>query len=123
MGTRKDYRSGDNFVPRRNVIHPVWRGLGCLLIVVVLALSFLAAHLLVEANAEQFEIPARLAFSVELGAWGSIRFFLLKAVVGGVLALGISLLGFLLYSLLYRWVGLGKYDSFLVTPNRGRRKG
>lgn len=102
------------------IIHPIWRGIGCLLLVLIPILSYAGAVLLVQENLLQgwIFLPRELVQTVNLPAIGPVPFLLANLVT----ALLLSLLGFgvltALYSLLYKLVGPSKYGPMDAPPQR-----
>ncbi len=79
--------------------HPLWRGIGCIMMILVLAMSYAGASLLVDENKVQrwVVVPDGLRGGPPLGAWAAdlyaelaTAFFL--AIVGfGILVIGYSI--------------------------------
>lgn len=101
---------------RPYTIHPVWRGIGCIMLVLIPLLSYAGAVLLVQANRTQhwLPVPRDLAATIAIPFVGRIPYLYANLLTAGVL----SLLGFgalmVIYSLLYRVVGppsLGPQDA------------
>jgi hypothetical protein len=97
----------------KSAIHPIWRGIGCILAVIIPLMAFAAAAILMDANAQRgwIEIPrdlerlpdlTRLAGS--LPDWIIVDFYakLLVAVAITLLLFGILTM---IYSLVYRMGG------------------
>jgi hypothetical protein len=101
---------------RRSFIHPVWRGIGCLFIILVPIISFAAARLLVQANSRQgwVEVPVEIrgAFNVEL--IGSVSYADLAATLV-LIILGFAILT-VFYALLFRLFGPSPYSPIDAPP-------
>lgn len=104
--------------PRPWKIHPIWRGIGCLLIFLLPIISFAGAMLLVRENFEQrwVDFPeefTRLSVASPLG-----RLYLADVAVWIVL----MILGFALLTLLYafanRLFGPPRYGPLDMPPIR-----
>ncbi|HEX7974486.1 MAG TPA: hypothetical protein VF498_08775 [Anaerolineales bacterium] len=101
-------------------IHPIWRGIGCLLLVLIPILSYAGAVLLVQTNLMQgwIFLPRELIHTVTLPLVGPVPFLLANLLT----ALLLSLLGFgvltLLYTLVYKMVGPSRYGPLDAPPER-----
>ena len=78
------YKSGEQ-------IHPVWRGIGCILVVIIPIMAYLLSHELVEGPLLSF-IPRELIYTPNLPDLGVIpaiwfRYLPAKLLVGGAIAL------------------------------------
>ena len=102
-------------------IHPVWQGIGCLMLIVIPIMAYAGAALLVEANrtAHWAPVPRELAQTV-LIPFLEMRVPHLYANL--VVALGLSLFGYaavvVVYSLVYRLVGPPRYGPMDAPPVR-----
>ena len=67
MGKYTSFRRG--FPPRPWTIHPLWRGIGCVLMIVVPAISFLAAHEIVNGNMRFIQMPQLLLGNIHFPAF------------------------------------------------------
>ncbi|MCJ7702616.1 MAG: hypothetical protein MUO62_13615 [Anaerolineales bacterium] len=119
MGKFSKYNSIVQPKERPWKIHPVWQGIGCLMIVLIPIMSFAGAVLLVDANLEHRWLPVPR----ELVSPGGNPLLYMQI---GVTVL-ISMFGFMLfviaYSLLYRFMGPPRYGPMDVPPdNRARRR-
>ena len=103
-------------------IHPIWRGIGCLLMVLFPVLAYAGAVLLVRENARKHWIlvPGELTGSFVVHYLGRV-YFLEIAVTLLLLILGFSLL-MVLYAMIYRLIGPPRYGPFDVPPTRPRRR-
>lgn len=112
----------DKFNPRASAaarpwdIHPIWRGIGCLLMILVPVMAYAGAVLLVQANVSQGWVPigTELAQTVTIPNVGSFKYLFANLLVAGILAvLGFGLI-VAIYSLIYKAVGpsqLGPLDA------------
>lgn len=105
--------SSNEIQQQKSAIHPVWRGIGCVLVVIIPLMSFAAAAVLIDANAERgwVEIPRDLERLPDLGFaagimpdWIFVDFYakLLVAVMFSFLIFGVFTI---VYSLAYRMGG------------------
>lgn len=125
----------DKFNPQTHMaetpwkIHPVWRGIGCLLILIIPIMAIAGAILVVQENARQkwVPIPTELSQSINLPIFGTVESFLAVMVV----ALLLALIGFgavtIIYSLVYSLIGPPRYGPqdappIYNKPNNRRRR-
>lgn len=98
-------------------IHPIWRGIGCLMMIIIPAISYAGSVILVEANLKNRWLPFPREF------YGPPTHPFLYAQIGVTVIL--SIFGFLvfviLYSLLYKAFGPPKYGPTDAPPIK--RKG
>ena len=123
----------DKFNPRASAaqrpweIHPIWQGIGCLLMILIPVMAYAGAVLLVQANVSQGWVPisAELARPVTIPNVGSFEYLFANLMVAAVLAmLGFGLL-VAIYSLVYRAVGpsqLGPLDAEPIRRKPVKRK-
>ncbi|MGB9641134.1 MAG: hypothetical protein ACPL4H_09495, partial [Anaerolineales bacterium] len=93
--------------PRPWNIHPIWRGIGCIMMLIIPIVSYAGAALLVEANlrAGWLPLPAELMGSVYIPYFTSIPHLFANLLVTVVLVfIGYGAL-MILYALIYRLVG------------------
>jgi hypothetical protein len=117
---------------RRWRIHPIWRGIGCLMVVLIPLISYAAAYTIARANYENgwVGIPAELtgwiniAPLLRIAPWlgqllpANTRIYYLDLAL--MLVIMVIALGFLtlLYSILYTSTGVTKTDPYYVPPVR-----
>lgn len=99
--------------PRR-AVHPIWRGIGCVLIIMIPILSYAIASLVVEANLKQhwFQIPKEIAGSFTIPVVGAVGYTQLALTVI-IMVIGYGLLT-VFYAFIYRLFGpssLGPMDA------------
>jgi hypothetical protein len=108
-------------------IHPVWRGIGCLLMIMIPIIAYAGAVLLVEANQEQkwLPTPPELMGIVRLPIIGGVDNFYAVAIMTVLLSIvGFGLLT-IVYSILYSALGpprLGPLDAPPIRTSPSRRK-
>lgn len=120
-------RYGRSFIqqeskPRPWKIHPIWRGIGCILMVLLPIMSLAGAILLVRENFRQGWVyfPGWMLNSFVLPTLGRVYvadllLMLVLLVIGsGVLTLG--------YGFVYRMVGPPRYGGYDVAPMKYRKK-
>jgi hypothetical protein len=104
-------------------IHPVWRGIGCLLIIISPFIAYSLAHVLINMNLEAgwFLIPRDLAQTINIPVPGlniSVPYLYAKLMLAAVfLVFGIGLL-MIVYALIYQLVGPSRYGPLDAKPVR-----
>ena len=93
------YDSGEREDVRR--VHPIWNGIGCLLIVIIPTFFFLLSHLLLDANAGRISLPAELMNTVNVYYLGEVNYFNAKVLATVVLSFAGYLVLAFIYSLMY----------------------
>jgi len=95
-------------------IHPVWRGIGCVMLVLIPLMAYAGASLLMEANAHNHWVPVPREFR------GPAQYPYLYAHLGVTLL--VSMIGFvvmvIIYSLVYRFAGPPRYGAQDAPPPR-----
>ena len=108
---------------KKDKVHPIWRGIGCLLIIIIPIVSFAFSVLLVQDGLPQRYIP----MSRDLAAIQNVPGFgpqplLYVLIVTGV----ISVLGFVmmtvLYSIVYSVTGSSRYGPLDAPAKEFKRK-
>jgi uncharacterized membrane protein len=93
-------------------VHPVWQGIGCILIVLIPLMSYAGAVLLVKANIEHYWVVFPREF------YGPPGHPLLYSQLGVTVLL--SVFGFMilvtLYTILYRFLGPPRYGPTDAPP-------
>ena len=119
--TRYDkYNPQANMPKRPWSIHPIWRGIGCFMMVLIPVMAYAGAVLLVEENTSQgwLPMPRELAQTIPLPMIGNVPHLLANLVV----ALALSLVGFgvftAIYSLFFSMVGPSRFGPLDAPPVR-----
>jgi predicted permease len=100
-------------------IHPIWRGIGCVLMLLIPVMSYAGAALLVQENLKQrwVPVPALLYQSVAIPGLPVIPYLYANLAVAVLL----SLIGFgvvmIAYALIYRLVGPPRYGPLDAPPD------
>jgi hypothetical protein len=104
--------------PRPWKIHPIWRGIGCLLLILLPIIAFAAAKVLVQENFRQHwvSIPEQLAGSMVVPSIGRV-FYTDLAVTIILIVIGFGLLT-VLYAMVYRLFGPPTYGPLDAPPQR-----
>lgn len=103
-------------------IHPVWRGIGCLLMILIPLISMAAADVIINSNLDTIAIPNVLRTTVDTGILGEIRFFPAKLLLALVISVGLFAFVSVVYSILYSATGLNKRGPMDAPPIRKRVK-
>lgn len=104
-------------------IHPIWRGIGCLMMLLIPIMAYSGAVLLVEANKEQrwVAMPGEFMREIPVPIIGAVDHLWANLMVTVVLSLlGYALLT-TLYALVYQFVGPSRYGPLDAPPERRRR--
>lgn len=127
----RGYRSSSTELQgKKSAIHPVWRGFGCIMVVIIPLMSFAASAILMDANARNgwVEIPRDLdrlpdlaSFAGSLPDWIIVDFYakVLVAVVFSFLLFGVFTI---VYSLAYRMSGGFRPSPVDAPPIRKKTK-
>jgi hypothetical protein len=127
MAKYDKYNQGSRMQERPWKIHPIWRGIGCLMMILIPIMSYAGAVILVQANAEQgwLPMPRELIQTVTLPLLGEMEQFYAVLIVTVLL----MIIGFgvvtILYSLIYSAVGpprLGPLDAPPVRRSPPKKK-
>jgi len=114
--------------PKDKSPHPIWRGIGCILVVVILMMSYATADLLIQENFHQgwvvlppylnlpLSIPSVSIPSVGLTPAINISYFFANLTVTLILALMLFTIISIIYSIFYRASGGGRPGPMDVAP-------
>ena len=97
-------------------VHPIWRGIGCILLILVPIISFAGAKLLVQENIKQhwIDIPQEMLGSFSVPVVGRVLFADL-AVWIILIVIGFGILT-VVYALFYRLLGPSRYGPLESPP-------
>jgi hypothetical protein len=111
-----------NFPPRPWAVHPVWRGIGCIFMVLLPIMAYTVAVILVRENFIQqwVSIPRELTISIFIPNIG--RIYLLDILLAIVLLVVGMALFTIVYSAIYRLFGPSRYTAVDAPPERYRRR-
>jgi hypothetical protein len=132
-GTYEFSRPGDE---KRWKVHPIWRGIGCLLMIIIPVVSYAGAALLVRENIEYawFQVPVELSGVVNFEPVYSFLPFLQSFLLSLgpiyyldiLLTVAFMIVGFGLvsgvYSIMYRAVNPSRYGPYDAPPIRRSRR-
>lgn len=123
--TKYNQFSPRSHAPKRPwTVHPVWRGIGCLMMIIIPVLSYAASVLIVQENVKQGWLPVPVEFSrtIAVPFIGNVEYLYANLMVAIVL----SLIGFgiftSLYSLMYSMLGPSQYGPLDSPPLRRGQK-
>jgi hypothetical protein len=107
--------------PRPWDIHPIWRGIGCILFLVGPIIAFAAAHILVDTIIEQnwIAVPYEMSGTIVLPFvnYPIHHFFADLLVAALLLLLGFALI-MIVYSVIYGFLGPSRYGPLDSPPIR-----
>jgi hypothetical protein len=125
MAKYQKYNPRDRARERPWKVHPIWRGIGCLMMIIIPIMAYAGAVVLVQMNLEQgwLPSPAELMQTVTIPYVGSFPHLFAHLLVTLLLSLvGFSVLT-ALYSLMYRMVGPSQYGPQDAPPGDYRYRG
>jgi hypothetical protein len=101
-------------------VHPVWRGIGLLLIIIMPILSYAVSDLLLDANIDKIRLPSELTRPVDTVVFGVVNYLWARVVLTGLFTvIGFTILS-IIYSIIYRFAGPDRYGPLDVPPERRR---
>lgn len=101
-------------------VHPIWRGIGCFLMILIPIMSYAGAELLIEQNnsAHWVAVPAELARTVPVPQLGNVPHLYATVVVMIMLmVLGFGVLT-VIFAFFWSAVGPSKYGPLDARPLR-----
>lgn len=106
-------------------VHPIWRGIGCLMVIIGPFVAIAAAHLVLNTNQEQgwFPIPPEFSSPFTLpGINYTVDHFFGDLLLAGVfLLIGFAVM-MIVYSIIYSIMGPPRYGPLDAPPTQGRGK-
>lgn len=120
MGKYDKFSSQSRMQERPWEVHPIWRGIGCLMMVLIPLMSYAGAVLLIRLNRENgwIPVPRELAQTVTLPVIGAVpSLYALLIVMSLLMIVGFGVLT-ILYSMLYNVVGPPRYGPLDSPPIR-----
>jgi hypothetical protein len=124
MGRYDRYTSRTPLDADNEGLHPIWRGIGCFMMVLFPVMGYAAASLLLEANLKNawIRVPVEVAKTVVIPYVGAIPYLYAKlAVTLLVMVIGYGVL-IIFYSAFYRVVGPPKYGPTDAPPPKRQKK-
>lgn len=123
MGRFNKYEHQGRSKPRPYKVHPIWQGIGCLMLIVIPILSYAGAVLLVEENMTRHWLPAPavLMQTVFIPVVGiSVQHLYANLLAAFLLALcGFAILT-MIYGMLYGAIGPSRYGPLDTHPDEFR---
>lgn len=118
MGSDNQYSTKVELMPKNQRMHPIWRGVGFALIVILPAISYIASLLLIEANKTErwYSIPA------DLFSKGNDPYSTIKLVLTLIIFALFSIIFTTIFMILYSIFGPSRYGPTDVPPVGGRFK-
>jgi hypothetical protein len=120
----------DKYSPRSRMqerpwdIHPVWQGIGCILLVLIPIMAYTGAVLIVQENNAQhwIPLPAEMLQTVAIPNLTSVDHLYANLLIAGILTfLGFGLI-YAIYAIVYHFVGPSPYGPLDAPPVRYRKK-
>lgn len=119
MGKYRYLKVEPQELKQQNTVHPVWRGIGCFMIILIPILSYAMASVLVDLNIKNhwIVIPAELSRTVFIPLMHkSVPHLYINLALAILIAfMGYGFLVFL-YSLIYKFSGPSKYGPYDSPP-------
>lgn len=110
--------------PRPYGVHPIWRGIGCLMILIAPFVAVAAANLLVDMNMEAgwLPVPGNMLRPYTLPILDyTLEHAIATAIVAGLLLLlGFALI-MIVYAIMYSIMGPPRYSPIDSPPIRDKR--
>jgi hypothetical protein len=106
--------------PRPWDVHPIWRGIGCIMMLIVPVLSYAGAVLLYEQNltAKWVRVPRDLTQTVSIPGVGAVPHLFANLIVTVLLMLLGYAVFIVLYAVIFRLVGPPRYGPVDSPPVR-----
>jgi hypothetical protein len=126
-GKYTSYTSTREVKSRPWKVHPIWRGIGCLMLILMPIVAFLAAYLLVDQDiVTTLKIPYPPEFSVTLITIPFLGFNYNVNWMTLILTGLLTLIGFagimIFYSVMYSALGPPRYGPLDAPPKRYKKK-
>jgi len=127
MGRYNKYEQQRQAGPKTNQIHPIWQGIGCLLLIIIPVISYAGAVVLVNENLNRHWLPAP-SMLLQTVTIPVLDIDVPHLYANLVVALLLALLGFalvtMMYAALYSAVGPSRYGPLDAPPDefRSRRR-
>lgn len=117
------------YQPSRNVqledkdeFHPIWRGVGCILVLVVPALAFGLTTLLLQSYGSKFQIPAQFIVPPSWPGWNILPKFMytpnILVILLGTIALTVAMAAILtlITFIIFKFFGPSRYGPTDMPP-------
>ncbi|MDH5507947.1 MAG: hypothetical protein OEZ02_12070 [Anaerolineae bacterium] len=104
-------------------IHPVWRGIGCLMFIIIPIFSIAVADVLIENNTGWIRIPKEMRGSFTIpGIDLYVRYFWAKLALGGIVTFALFAVLTVVYSIMYSISGARTRGPMDAPPVRRKVK-
>jgi len=108
-------------------VHPIWRGIGCILFIISPVIAYSASHILIQMNAKNdwVNIPSDLSKTIRIPIPGfglAVPNLYAKIIITFVILLLASGLLMIIYTLLYQIFGPSRYGPLDAKPIRKKSK-
>lgn len=105
-------------------VHPIWRGIGCVMMILIPIMGYAGAVLLVQMNLEYgwLPAPAELMQTVTIPFIGSFEHLYADLIMTVLLSLAGFAVFNVFYSLMYRFVGPPQYGPQDAPPGDYRTR-
>jgi hypothetical protein len=106
----------------KNAVHPIWRGIGCLLMIIIPLMSFAASTLLAKTSMVKryFPMSPEIATRVNVPGFGSQPLLYLMVITAIVTVLGYIALT-IAYAFVFRLGSGSRYGPLDVPPIKNRK--
>jgi len=122
--------------PEKRGMHPIWRGIGCILLIVVPLIAFGLMSVFVPSIIATGKVPYQLLGRVHFPEWAykvrivadianfisSIDNLWINLITFGVMVLLLTAIASLLYSMIYSLVGPAHYSAVDAPPSKYKGK-
>ncbi len=107
----------------RNEIHPVWRGIGCIMAFLIPFIAFVISVMLVQAGLPQrvMPVPPEAANYVNWSGFGRFPLYYTLAIAA-ILTVIIGAFYIVVYGAIYRMAGPPRYGPLDVPPIKPKKK-
>jgi hypothetical protein len=123
MGRFNKYEHQRQADPQSRTVHPIWQGIGCLLLILIPVLSYAGADLLVQENLSQHWLPAPIVL-LQTVVIPVVGIAVPHLYANLVVALLLALIGFavvtVIYSLMYSAIAPSRYGPLDAPPDEFR---
>ncbi|GAB4577781.1 MAG: hypothetical protein Fur0022_05130 [Anaerolineales bacterium] len=107
----------------KDPVHPIWRGIGCLLLILIPIISFAVATILYDQRIPQkyFPLTPELAFAVNVPGFGFVPLPYMLILTAVISVLGFISL-FVVYSLVFRIGSGSRYGPLDADPREFKKR-
>lgn len=104
-------------------IHPIWRGIGCIFMLLIPVMAFAGAYVLVRENFQQrwLPVPSELTTTIFIPLFGTRLYVADLVVTVALMVIGFGLVT-VVYAFIYRMIGPSPYGPLDAPPPKKRKK-